>query len=78
MNKEFDDRVKSYIESECEMDNVCTAYVLVATVENFMTGEQKFFTICPPQQVTSTTIGLLVSASAAEQLRIARSLLEDD
>jgi hypothetical protein len=43
-----------------------------------VTTEQKFFTICPPEQVTSTTIGLLESASAAEKLRIAKQLLEDD
>ena len=74
----FDDRVKYLIESQCDMDNVCTAYVLIATIQNFVTTEQKFFTICPPEQVTSTTIGLLESASAAEKLRIARQLLEDD
>lgn len=74
----FDDRVKYLIESQCDVDNVCTAYVLIATIQNFVTTEEKFFTICPPQQVTSTTIGLLESASAAEKLRIARQLLEDD
>jgi hypothetical protein len=74
----FDDRLKYLIESECDVDNVCTAYTLVATIQNFVTTEQKFFTICPPEQVTSTTIGLLESASAAEKLRIARQLLEDD
>ncbi len=74
----FDDRVKYLIESQCDVDNVCTAYVLIATIQNFVTTEQKFFTICPPEQVTSTTIGLLESASAAEKLRIARQLLEDD
>jgi hypothetical protein len=52
--------------------------VLVATIQNYVTTEQKFFTICPPEQVTSTTIGLLESASAAEKLRIAKQLLEDD
>jgi hypothetical protein len=74
----FDDRLKYLIESQCDVDNVCTAYTLVATIQNFVTTEQKFFTICPPEQVTSTTIGLLESASAAEKLRIARQLLEDD
>ena len=74
----FDDRVKYLIESQCDVDNVCTSYVLIATIQNFVTTEQKFFTICPPEQVTSTTIGLLESASAAEKLRIARQLLEDD
>ena len=74
----FDDRLKYLIESQCDIDNVCTAYTLVATIQNFVTTEQKFFTICPPEQVTSTTIGLLESASAAEKLRIARQLLEDD
>ena len=74
----FDDRLKYLIESQCDVDNVCTAYTLVATIQNFVTTEQKFFTICPPDQVTSTTIGLLESASAAEKLRIARQLLEDD
>ena len=73
-----DDRVKYFIESQCDSDNICTAYVLVATVQNFITAEQKFFTIAPPDQVTSTTIGLLESASAAEKLRIARSLTEED
>ena len=77
-NQTFDDRVKYLIESQCDVDNVCTAYVLVATIQNFVTTEEKFFTICPPDQVTSTTIGLLESASAAEKLRIARQLLEDD
>ena len=77
-NQTFDDRVKYLIESQCDVDNVCTAYVLVATIQNYVTTEQKFFTICPPEQVTSTTIGLLESASAAEKLRIARVLLEDD
>ena len=74
----FHDRIKSHIESEVDVDNFCTAYVLVATIQNFVTTEQKFYTICPPEQVTSTTIGLLESASAAEKLRIARQLLEDD
>ena len=74
----FDDRLKYLIESQCDVDNVCTAYTLVATIQNFVTTEQKFFTICPPEQVTSTTIGLLESASAAEKLRIARQLLEND
>ena len=74
----FHDRIKSHIESEVDVDNFCTAYVLVATIQNFVTTEQKFYTICPPEQVTSTTIGLLDSASAAEKLRIARQLLEDD
>ena len=74
----FDDRLKYLIESQCDVDNVCTAYALIATIQNFVTTEQKFFTICPPDQVTSTTIGLLESASAAEKLRIARQLLEDD
>ena len=74
----FDDRIKYFIESEVDADNVCTAYVLVATIQNFKTTEEKFFTICPPEQVTSTTIGLLESASAAEKLRIARQLLEND
>ncbi len=73
----FHDRIKSHIESEVDVDNFCTAYVLVATIQNFVTTEQKFYTICPPEQVTSTTIGLLESASAAEKLRIARQLLED-
>ncbi|NBW19887.1 MAG: hypothetical protein EBR82_69130, partial [Caulobacteraceae bacterium] len=54
----FDDRIKYFIESEVDADNVCTAYVLVATIQNFKTTEEKFFTICPPEQVTSTTIGL--------------------
>jgi hypothetical protein len=74
----LDDRIKYSIESQVDQDNVCTAYVLVATISNFVTTEQKFFTFCPPEQVTSTTIGLLESASAAEKLRIARQLLEDD
>ena len=74
----FHDRIKSHIESEVDVDNFCTAYVLVATIQNFVTTEQKFYTICPPEQVTSTTIGLLESASAAEKLRIARQLLEDE
>jgi len=74
----FDDRIKYFIESEVDADNVCTAYVLVATIQNFKTTEEKFFTICPPEQVTSTTIGLLESASAAEKLRIARQLTQDD
>lgn len=77
-NQTFDDRVKYLIESQCDLDNVCTAYVLVATIQNFVTTEEKFFTLCPSEQVTSTTIGLLESASAAEKLRIARQLLEDD
>ena len=77
-NQTFDDRVKYLIESQCDVDNVCTAYVLVATIQNFVTTEEKFFTLCPSDQVTSTTIGLLESASAAEKLRIARQLLEDD
>ncbi len=74
----FDDRVKYFIESQCDVDNICTAYVLVATIQNFITTEQKFFTIAPPEQVTSTTIGLLESTSAAEKLRIARQLTEED
>jgi len=74
----FDDRIKYFIESEVDADNVCTAYVLVATIQNFKTTEEKFFTICPPEQVTSTTIGLLESASAAEKLRIAKQLTQDD
>ena len=74
----FDDRVKYFIESQCDRDNVCIAYALVATIQNFVTTEEKFFVLVPPQQVTSTTIGLLESASAAEKLRIARQLLEDD
>ncbi len=80
MSKEgsFDDRIKYFIEAEVDQDNVCTAYVLVATIQNFVTTEEKFFTICPPQQVTSTTIGLLESASAAEKLRIARQLTQED
>ena len=55
----LDDRIKYFIESQVDADNVCTAYVLVATIQNYVTTEQKFFTICPPEQVTSTTIGLL-------------------
>ncbi len=80
MSKEgsFDDRIKYFIEAEVDLDNVCTAYVLVATIQNFVTTEEKFFTICPPEQVTSTTIGLLESASAAEKLRIAKQLTEED
>ncbi len=80
MSKEgsFDDRIKYFIEAEVDQDNVCTAYVLVATIQNFVTTEEKFFTICPPEQVTSTTIGLLESASAAEKLRIARQLTQED
>ena len=80
MSKEgsFDDRIKYFIEAEVDADNVCTAYVLVATIQNFKTTEEKFFTICPPEQVTSTTIGLLESASAAEKLRIARQLTQED
>ena len=80
MSKEgsFDDRIKNFIEAEVDQDNVCTAYVLVATIQNFVTTEEKFFTICPPKQVTSTTIGLLESASAAEKLRIAKQLTQDD
>ena len=74
----LDDRIKYFIESQVDADNICTAYVLVATIQNYVTTEQKFFTICPPEQVTSTTIGLLEAASAAEKLRIARVLLEDD
>ena len=74
----FDDRLKVMIESEVEHDSVCTAYVLIATIQNFVTTEEKFFTICPPEQVTSTTIGLLESASAAEKLRIAKQLTQDD
>ena len=77
-NQTFDDRVKYLIESQCDLDNVCTAYVLVATIQNFVTTEEKFFTLCPSEQVTSTTIGLLESASAAEKLRIARQLLQDE
>ena len=45
----IDDRIKYFIESECDADNVCTAYVLVATIQNYVTTEQKFFTICPPE-----------------------------
>ena len=74
----LDDRIKYFIESHVDADNVCTAYTLVATIQNFVTAEEKFFTICPPEQVTSTTIGLLESASAAEKLRIARQLLQDE
>ena len=74
----LDDRIKYFIESQVDADNVCTSYVLVATIQNFVTTEEKFFVLVPPQQVTSTTIGLLESASAAEKLRIARQLLEDD
>jgi hypothetical protein len=74
----FDDKVKSFIESQVDADNICTAFVLVATIQNFVTNEEKFFTLCPPEQVTSTTIGLLESASAAEKLRIARTLLDDE
>jgi hypothetical protein len=74
----IDDRIKYFIESEVDADNVCTSYVLVATIQNYVTTEQKFFTIAPPEQVTSTTVGLLESASAAEKLRIARQLLEND
>jgi len=77
-NEPFNDRIKTHIESQVDQDNFCTAYVLVATIQNYVTTEQKFFTICPPEQVTSTTIGLLESASAAEKLRIAKQLLEDD
>ena len=74
----LDDRIKYFIESQVDADNVCTSYVLVATIQNYVTTEQKFFTICPPEQVTSTTIGLLESASAAEKLRIAKQLLEEE
>ena len=74
----FDDKVKAFIESQVDADNICTAFVLVATIQNFITTEEKFFTLCPPEQVTSTTIGLLESASAAEKLRIARQLTQDD
>ena len=44
MSKEgsFDDRIKYFIEAEVDQDNVCTAYVLVATIQNFVTTEEKF------------------------------------
>ena len=72
------DMVSHFIESNFDADHVTTAYALIATVENFVTGEQRFFTICPPQQVSSVTIGLLESASAAEKLRFAKTVFREE
>jgi len=72
------DTVSHFVESNFDADHVTTAYALIATVENFVTGEQRFFTICPPLQVSSVTIGLLESASAAEKLRFAKTVFREE
>lgn len=72
------DMIAQFIESNFDRDHVTTAYVLVATVENFLTGEQRFFTICDPKQVSSVTIGLLESASAVEKKRFTKVVLRGE
>ena len=78
MSDPDNDRLRNFVESQVDNDSICTAYVLVATVENIVNGESKFFTLCPPEQIMSTTIGLLESSSAAEKLRMAKHLLNED
>jgi hypothetical protein len=72
------DLIANFIESNFDADHVTTAYIVVSTVENFVTGEQRFFQIAPPQQVSSVTIGLLESASAAEKHRFAKTVTQEE
>jgi hypothetical protein len=78
-NEEEDwDMIANFVESNFDADHVTSAYVLVATVENFVTGEQRFFSISPPLQVSSVTIGLLEASSAAEKLRFAKTVTREE
>jgi hypothetical protein len=78
MTNNYNDRLKQFVESESDQDQICIQYVLIAVTENFLTNEQKFFVLVPPEQPTCATIGLLESASAGEKLRMARQLLGDE
>jgi len=68
-----EDPVAEFIEAAA--DGLCTAYVVVATVER-IDGSQSFWITTLNRQTSSTTLGLLVSATSAEQYRIAKSLTE--
>ena len=65
----IEDPVAEFIEAAA--DGLCTAYVVVATVER-IDGSQSFWITTLNRQTSSTTLGLLVSATSAEQYRIAK------
>ena len=69
----IEDPISDFIEASA--DGLCTAYVVVATVER-IDGSQSFWITTQNKQTSSTTLGLLVSASAAEQYRVAKSLTQ--
>jgi hypothetical protein len=69
----IEDPIAEFIEAAA--DGLCTAYVVVATVER-IDGSQSFWITTLNRQTSSTTLGLLVSATSAEQYRIAKSLTQ--
>ena len=66
----YEDPISDFIEASAE--GLCTAYVVIATIER-ITGEQSFWITTMRNQTASASLGLLESASAAEKYRIARS-----
>jgi hypothetical protein len=77
LKNDYEDPIAEFIEASAE--GLCTAYVVIATIER-ITGEQSFWITTMRNQTASASLGLLESASAAEKYRIARSFNhhEDD
>lgn len=71
----IEDPIAEYIEAQG--NGLCSAYVVVATLER-IDGAQAFWITTLDKQTSSTTLGLLVSAASAEQYRIAKSLTNGD
>ena len=67
---DYEDPISEFIEASAE--GLCTAYVVIATIER-ITGDQSFWITTMRNQTASASLGLLESASAAEKYRIARS-----
>ena len=74
---DYEDPISEFIEASAE--GLCTAYVVIATIER-ITGDQSFWITTMRNQTASASLGLLESAAAAEKYRIARSFNhhEDD
>jgi hypothetical protein len=70
LTNNYEDPISEFIEASAE--GLCTAYVVIATIER-ITGEQSFWITTMRNQTASASLGLLESASAAEKYRIARS-----
>ena len=70
----YDDPIAEYIEASAE--GICTAYIVIANIER-IDGDQSFWITTMRNQIASTSLGLLESASAAEKYRIARSFNRD-